>query len=281
MPALMRMLRRTALLPVLVVCLLSVTALPVSADPVVHTVEAGETLYSLAQRYATSVEAIAEANGLSDSSMILRGQQLVIPENENTVAPYQPDSAEDSLATYTVQPADTLIGIAVRFGMTVRELAELNNLSQPSLLYVGQRLQLPQVKQDVAGEAIPPSAKRIEVDVSEQHMWVYEGESLVWDWPVSTGLPGYPTRYGKFQVLDKIPMAYSRPWELWMPHWLGIYWAGGTENGIHSLPIIDGRKLWEGYLGSRISYGCVVVSTEAGEKLFNWAEVGTTVEIRE
>ena len=58
-----------------------------------------------------------------------------------------------------------------------------------------------------------------------------------------------------------------------MPYWLGIYWAGGSENGIHALPIINGQTLWEGYLGSPISYGCVVLSAADAERLYNWAEV--------
>lgn len=270
---------------VFAVCLallwLSVTASTVLAEPIVHTVEAGETLYRLAQRYGTSVEAILRANGLQDSSVIYSGQQLIIPEDDAEITPYQPEAAGESLAVYVVQSGDTLIGIALRFGTTVRELVELNDLGRQWLLYAGQRLKLPTASRSFDGTVIPPSLKRIEIDVSEQHMWVYEGDELIWDWPVSTGLPGYPTRYGSFQVLDKIPMAYSRPWDLWMPHWLGIYWAGGTENGIHSLPITDGQTLWAGYLGSRISYGCVVVGREEGELLYNWADVGTTVDIHE
>lgn len=222
-----------------------------------------------------------QANGLRDASVVYRGQQLIIPVDSTEVTPYQPGASSARQSTYTVQSGDTLIAIALRFGTTVRELAELNNLGRQTSIFAGQRLRMPTASLGVSGEPIPPGLKRIEVDVSEQRMRVYEGDRLVWDWACSTGLPGYPTRYGRFRVLDKIPMAYSRPWKLWMPHWLGIYWAGGSENGIHSLPIINGQKLWAGYLGSRISYGCVVIGTGEGEKLFNWADIGTTVEIHE
>lgn len=277
-----RLLRRSVRIVVLlVIFLLSAQLSPVWADPVVHTVDDGDTLYRLARQYNTSVDAIKRVNGLDDTSQIYLGQRLIIPENDVDVTPYQPAPEPGSLREYTVQPADTLIGIAVRFGTTVRELVALNEGFQSGLIYAGQRLEVPHVSRSVDGMVITPELKRIEVDVSEQHMWMYEGEELVWDWPASTGLPGYPTRYGQFQVLDKIPMAYSRPWDLWMPNWLGIYWAGGSENGIHSLPIIDGWELWAGYLGSKISYGCVVVGTKEGKLLYDWADVGTTVVIRE
>jgi lipoprotein-anchoring transpeptidase ErfK/SrfK len=66
-----------------------------------------------------------------------------------------------------------------------------------------------------------------------------------------------------------------------MPHWLGIYWAGGSENGIHALPLKDGNKLWAGYLGSPISYGCIVLDTADAAALYEWADLGTPVEIHD
>jgi hypothetical protein len=67
-----------------------------------------------------------------------------------------------------------------------------------------------------------------------------------------------------------------------MPHWLGIYWAGSLENGIHALPILpNGQRLWEGYLGTPVSYGCVILGTQEARTLYSWAEVGTSVIIRQ
>ena len=40
------------------------------------------------------------------------------------------------------------------------------------------------------------------------------------------------------------------------------------------------RILWEGYLGQPVSYGCVILSTENAQTLYNWAEVGTPVDIQ-
>lgn len=122
--------------------------------------------------------------------------------------------------------------------------------------------------------------KYILVDISEQHMYVYEGDALVNDFVASTGMNN-ATRVGHFSVLDKIPNAYGATWNIWMPNWLGIYWAGSMENGIHALPILpNGATLWAGYLGVPISYGCVVLGTYEAQWLYDWAEVGTPVEIR-
>ncbi len=124
------------------------------------------------------------------------------------------------------------------------------------------------------------SGKLILVDISEQHMYVYENGALVYSFVVSTGMNG-ATRVGTFSVLDKIPNAYGSTWNIWMPNWLGIYWSGSLENGIHALPLLpSGQRLWAGYLGTPISYGCVVLGTYESELLYEWAEVGTPVVIQ-
>lgn len=122
--------------------------------------------------------------------------------------------------------------------------------------------------------------KLIQVDISEQHMYVYDGDTLVYSFIASTGM-GNSTRVGTFSVLNKIPNAYGATWNIWMPNWLGIYWSGSLQNGIHALPILsNGATLWAGFLGTPISYGCVVLDTYDAQTLYNWADIGTPVEIR-
>jgi lipoprotein-anchoring transpeptidase ErfK/SrfK len=123
-------------------------------------------------------------------------------------------------------------------------------------------------------------SKYILVDISEQHMYVYEGDTLIYSFVASTGINN-ATRAGTFAVQSKIPNAYGSTWNIWMPSWLGIYWAGGLENGIHALPILpNGATLWAGFLGRPVSYGCVVLGSYEAQLLYDWAEIGTPVEIR-
>jgi lipoprotein-anchoring transpeptidase ErfK/SrfK len=139
-----------------------------------------------------------------------------------------------------------------------------------------------QVSQDQVNPPAPSygGSKYILVDISEQHMYVYEGDTLIYSFVASTGMNN-ATRVGKFAVQSKIPNAWGSTWSIWMPYWLGIYWAGSTENGIHALPILpNGATLWAGFLGRPISYGCVVLGTYDAQVLYNWAEIGTPVEIR-
>jgi lipoprotein-anchoring transpeptidase ErfK/SrfK len=123
-------------------------------------------------------------------------------------------------------------------------------------------------------------SKYILVDISEQHMYVYEGDMLLYSFVASTGVNN-ATRIGTFAVQSKIPNAYGSTWNIWMPNWLGIYWSHSLENGIHALPILsNGATLWEGFLGRPVSYGCVVLGTYEAQVLYDWAEIGTPVEIQ-
>ena len=140
----------------------------------------------------------------------------------------------------------------------------------------------PQAAQESENAPVPSysGSKYILVDISDQHMYVYDGDALIYSFVVSTGI-GNSTRVGSFAVQSKIPSAYGSTWNIWMPNWLGIYWSHGLENGIHALPILPGGGiLWEGYLGRPVSYGCVVLGTYESQLLYDWAEIGTPVEIQ-
>jgi lipoprotein-anchoring transpeptidase ErfK/SrfK len=141
---------------------------------------------------------------------------------------------------------------------------------------------LPPVVEEAAKAPVPSysGSKYILVDISDQHMYVYEGDGLLYSFVASTGINN-ATRAGMFAVQSKIPNAYGSTWNIWMPNWLGIYWSHGLENGIHALPILpSGATLWEGYLGRPVSYGCVVLGTYEAQVLYDWAEIGTPVEIQ-
>ncbi|MBC7235284.1 MAG: L,D-transpeptidase family protein, partial [Chloroflexi bacterium] len=125
---------------------------------------------------------------------------------------------------------------------------------------------------------IPPN--RIEVDLSDKLTTVYENHQPIKVFPVCTGRPSAPTLPGRYLIQSKLPEAYASKWDLRMPWWLGIYWAGGSENGFHALPILsNGRILWRSALGTGCSYGCIVLDTEDAIWLYKWAEIGTVVLI--
>ncbi len=236
-----------------------------------YVVRWGDTLSTIALRHGVTTWALIQANGLTGSRMIYAGQRLVIPGGGAA-----PALAPATGNTYVVRRGDTLSRIARRFGTTTAALARLNGIANPSAIYAGQVLRL-------SGAAPAPSGggKRIVINLSEQHLYAYQGNQLVYSFVASSGAAPSYTRTGEFRVQSKVPNAYGAAWGIQMPHWLGIYWAGSTENGIHALPILsNGQTLWAGYLGRPVSYGCIVLGTHDAQLLYNWAEIGTPVSIR-
>ena len=268
-----------------------------AGDSIIHIVQPGETLYLIGLQYGVSWTDILQANQLPNTT-IFAGQQLIIPIGQaapatvpaEDTAPATPATPPGDSTTYVVQRGDSLASIARQYSLTVADIVAANNLSNPRLIFAGQVLIIPPgpvANPGVDANTPPPakepaSIKQIVISISQQRMSVYQDGAVLWEWVVSTGEPGLDTWPGQYSVLDKIPNAYAATWDLQMPDWLGIYWAGSLENGIHALPILpNGLRLWDGYLGTRVSFGCVILGVQEAQTLYDWADVGTPVDIQE
>lgn len=211
------------------------------------------------------------------------------PTNTHTATQAPPKNTPVSSSFYSVRPGDTLNLIALRYNISMQSLIAANNLANPSLIRVGQVLTIPAAGQSpgaAAATKVPAvtgstgQGKEIVVDISEQHLYAYQDNQLVFSFVASTGI-GDSTRIGTFKVLDKIPRAYSRAFNIWMPYWMGIYYSGTLENGIHGLPLLmNGVELWGNLLGRPATYGCIESKTSEIKQLYEWAEIGTPVIIR-
>ena len=95
----------------------------------IYIVKSGDTLYSIANKYGMSVQELKDLNKLTSNTLSI-GQQLVVSEGN-----------AGTLDTYTVKAGDTLYSIAKKYGLTVSELKQLNNLTS-DILSIGQVLNI-------------------------------------------------------------------------------------------------------------------------------------------
>lgn len=135
--------------------------------------------------------------------------------------------------------------------------------------------------QELASKSLVTSSKRIVIDRSEQKLYAYDGDELFLETSVSTGLDLTPTPRGTFTVYRKTPSRYMQgplpgvstqyydlpgvPWDLYFTE------QGGAIHGAY----------WHNKFGQQWSHGCVNVPLQTAHKLYDWAEIGMHVTVRD
>ncbi|WP_425917678.1 LysM peptidoglycan-binding domain-containing protein [Acinetobacter sp. TSRC1-2] len=118
-------------------------------QPDTHTVKSGETLSSIAKKYHLQLDYLSALNGLTRTSSLRSGQRLKIegelPTLEEKIdAPtIKAVKSSKNADAYTVKPGESLNAIASRAGISVAELASLNDLNARAGLRVGQQIVVP------------------------------------------------------------------------------------------------------------------------------------------
>jgi LysM repeat protein len=107
-----------------------------------YVVQRGDTLSAIAKRLGVTLQALQQANNITNPDRITVGQKLVVPSGGS--APAAATSSSSSAArTYTVRKGDTMSSIAVKFGVTVAQLQTANGITDPNKIAVGQVLKIP------------------------------------------------------------------------------------------------------------------------------------------
>lgn len=112
--------------------IISVSSAPIQAPATsTYTVQPGDTLSSIAAKFGTNYQALANLNGISNPNLIYVGQVLRVNGSANAGSVY-----------YTVRAGDNLSAIASRYGTSYQSIASLNGLANPNLIYAGQTLKI-------------------------------------------------------------------------------------------------------------------------------------------
>lgn len=193
---------------------------------------------------------------------------------------------------YTVEIArgDSGFGVARRTGLPYYLIEQANTGRDLNVLSVGDVLNVP--SPDAVMPHVPVPHKRIIVDLSTQYLTAFEHGEVIFEWPISSGVRNAPTSPGVFQILSHSEKAFGSSNTLcdaaglvcgqWEMNWfMGIYEViPGLENGFHgSVLLPNGGLLGDGAVGYPVTFGCVMSSDEQARLLYEWADIGTTVEI--
>ena len=154
-----------------------------------YVVKKGDNLYSLAKKYGVSVEQIQDANKLS-SDFIKEGQILEVPLLEDTHSEQPEPSAtkmvvsqkQEKISTtkkttnkvYTVVPGDSLSLLAEKFGVSIKQIQDVNRLTS-DMIKLGQKLEIPSEK---VLKAKKQAIKKSEEKAAYATYTVSAGESL-------------------------------------------------------------------------------------------------------
>ncbi len=125
------------------------------ADRITYVTQHYDTLTAIAQRYGTTVQALAEANHIANPNLIRPGKTLTIAMPGSPLGPaIRPLNG----TTYVVRPGDTLTAIGQRYGVEFQKLSQINALGSPFMIRVGQQLVIPNPPVNVPAASPTPPA---------------------------------------------------------------------------------------------------------------------------
>lgn len=328
---------------ILALSLLLTTAPTLHAQSTVHVVQPGDSLSVIAVRYGVTMRELAVANGINNSDDIRIGQQLTIPGAGGGES--NGWRGESATGTVTVGRGDSLSLIAALHGMSVQELMDLNGLTDPNHVWVGQQLQVygggageTSAVQSAASAAPPPPAnsntiyhvvqpgeslstiaayhgvsqqvvmnanglwnanhvqvgqrleivggrqpsvnniyaapagqRRIVVDLSDQTLTAWQGETVALYTNISSGTWATPTVTGWFRIDRKYPSQHMSGPGYSIPDvpWVMYFWDGYAFHGAY----------WHNNFGTPMSHGCIHLRPGEAQWLYNWAAEGTDVYV--
>ncbi len=180
-----------------------------------HTIQPGETLAVIAERYGVDINALAAANGISNVHFVYAWQQLSIPTGGSAVSASSSAVVTPSAAgTYTVQRGDTIFSIARRHGITAEALMAANGITDPHFIHSGLELRVsnleapaPPAAEPAAPEASAPAADPAHAPAAATVRALHAPAPSVYP---AAGLGQYIVRRGEY--LTQLGVRFNLDW---------------------------------------------------------------------
>lgn len=268
---------------------------PAPAEAVYHIVQPGETLFLIGQKYNVPWTSLQAVNNLPNDR-VYAGQRLLItagtepaPAPAETAAP-APAATEAAPAptpaaagpgvVHIVQRGETLFTIGLKYNLRWTSLQAANNLPDDRI-YVGQSLNIPAsdsaapqpAPAPVQGPVAGMSGKYFLVDLSEQRLYAFEGQTLVRTTLISSGRWPTPTVTGTYYIYARYTSTRMRGPGYDLPNvpYTQYFYKGYGLHGTY----------WHSNFGTPMSHGCVNMPTPEAEWAYYWASMGTPVIVQQ
>lgn len=244
---------------------------------IAHTTVQGESPQSIANLYGMSLAQFLELNKLSPSAELVPGI-VVMAQSERGLW------LSKEVRKYTVREGDTIESISETFQVQASDVYTINDLRRGSTPDAGTTILLPErdiverlgsISTTEAGLAqleigdIPSlTEKWVAVDLSNQSLTAYEGTKPVFATKISSGRAATPTVTGVFRIWAKVASQtmtggsveagdyYNLPGVQWVSYFYKDYALHGAY--------------WHNRFGTPMSHGCVNLSNDDAEWLYNW-----------
>lgn len=162
-------------------------------------------------------------------------------------------------------------------GLPIIQITPIAYLTEPSIINAETWVDTSTAEGEVVWNELPEpyreplGEKWIDIDLTRQMLYAYEGDTVVASFLVSTGLPDTPTITGSYNVYVKYYAADMRGPGYYLPDvpYTMYYYRG---YGIHG-------TYWHSNFGTPMSHGCVNMETSEAGWLFEWSYVGIPVII--
>lgn len=237
------------------------------------TVGRGDSLSLIAAMNGMTIQELMDLNGLSNPNHVWVGQQLQVRGGAHAAQSVAATAPSGDVTYHVVQPGDSLSAIAAYHGVTMQSIMNANGLANPNNVWAGQRLQIVGGRQPGINQAYaPPSgSKRIVVDLSDQTLTAWQGDTVSLYTNISSGTNANPTVTGYYRIDRKYPTQRMTGPGYDIPDVSSVmyFWKGYAFH----------EAYWHNNFGSPMSHGCVHLRPGEAQWLYGWADVGTEVYV--